>query len=100
MSNLSIRLPPEIDRCLREEARLSHKNRSEIARDAITEYIRRRARERYMADLVQEIRVAYGIPTIRQEAAAIADEASSDGLDAIVKAEHTAGLDPDEKWWD
>lgn len=100
MSSLSIRLPPDIELCLREEARLSHKNRSEIARDAIAEYVARRARERYMADLAREMQAGYGIPAIRQEAAAIADEAASDGMNTLIEAERAAGIDPDEKWWD
>ncbi|HET9679438.1 MAG TPA: ribbon-helix-helix protein, CopG family [Gammaproteobacteria bacterium] len=99
MSNLSIRLPSDTERHLLEEARLSHKNRSEIARDAITEYIARRAKERYMASMAQEMRAAYHVPAIRQEATSFAEQANNDGLDAIITAEQAAGIDPDEKWW-
>lgn len=96
---LSLRLSEEYDARLSEEARLAGKTRSEIARQAIAEFLERRERERFMAELVQEARRAYADPTLRREAMEIARDAAHDGLDRILAEERAAGIDPDEKWW-
>lgn len=99
MSALSLRLPDEFDARLEEEARLEGKTRSEIARQAIAEFLERREKERFMAELVEEARRAYADPEIRREALEIANENVDDGLDAVIAEERAAGIDPGEKWW-
>jgi predicted transcriptional regulator len=54
MTTLSIRLPQDLEQQLEQEARAAHKSRSEVVRDALAEYVRRRERERFMAELVNE----------------------------------------------
>ena len=52
MPALSLRLPEDLDHRLEDEARLERLPRSEVVRIAITDYLARRERERFMAELV------------------------------------------------
>ena len=99
MATFSIRLPDELEQNLDEEARRADRKRADIVREAITEYLARKERERFMAELVEEVGRAYADPEIRRDAQTIAEEAADDGLDAILTEERAAGIDPDEKWW-
>jgi predicted DNA-binding protein len=99
MTAISLRLPDDLEANLKAEAQLEGKTQSEIARLAITEYLARREKERFMAEMVAEMRTAYSNPDIRREALEIAEDLAEDGLDAIIAAERAAGIDPDEKWW-
>lgn len=99
MTAISLRLPDDIEAHLKAEAQLEGKTQSEIARQAITEYLARREKERFMAEMVTEMRTAYANPDIRREALEIAEDLVDDGLDAIIADERAAGIDPDEKWW-
>ncbi|WP_231914740.1 CopG family transcriptional regulator [Methylomonas sp. DH-1] len=79
------------------------KSQSEIARLAITEYLARRQRERFMAEMVAAAaRALANDPQARAEALQIADEfdAADDALDRVIAEERAAGIDPDEKWWE
>ncbi|OAI06379.1 CopG family transcriptional regulator [Methylomonas methanica] len=102
MPAISLRLPDDVEANLKAEAQLEGKSQSEIARLAITEYLARRERERFMAEMVAEVRSAYADPEIRREALAIAEEfdAADDALDRLIAEERAAGIDPDEKWWE
>lgn len=99
MSAISLRLPDDFDIRLEEEARLEGKTRSEVARQAIAEFLERREKERFMAELVEEARRAYANPAIRKEALEIANDTVDDGLDQVIADERAAGIDPGEKWW-
>lgn len=52
MPALSLRLPDDLDQRLAEEARLEGVPRSDVARNAISDYLARRERERFMGELV------------------------------------------------
>jgi metal-responsive CopG/Arc/MetJ family transcriptional regulator len=56
MSIISLRLPEELERLLAREAELEHKGRSEIAREAIAEYLARRERERFLGEIARAAR--------------------------------------------
>lgn len=99
MTAISLRLPDEIETRLSEEARLEGCPRSEVARTAIVEYLERREKERFMAEMVEEARRAYADPEIRREALEIANDTVDDGLDQVIADERAAGIDPGEKWW-
>lgn len=75
MGAFSLRLPDEVEARLAEEARRSGIARSEVARVAITEFLDRRTRERFLGAFVAEARAAYGDPGIRKDALALAKEA-------------------------
>lgn len=99
MTAISLRLPDEIENRLSNEARIEGRPRSEIARAAIVEYLERREKERFMAEMVEEARRAYADPEIRRESIEIAEEGMEDFFDAITADERVAGIDPHEKWW-
>ena len=73
MATFSIRLPDDLERSLDEEARRADRKRADVVREAITEYIARQERERFMTEVVDEARRAYADPDIRREALEIAD---------------------------
>jgi len=75
MGALSLRLPEQVESRLADEARRAGVARSEVARAAITEFLDRKERERFLGAFVAEARAAYGDPAIRREARAIAGEA-------------------------
>lgn len=99
MTAISLRLPGDIELQLKTEAQLEGKTQSEIARLAIMEYLARRKKERFMAEMVAEMRAAYANPEIRSQALEMTNDSVDDGLDAIINAEQAAGIDQDEKWW-
>ncbi|WP_020484982.1 ribbon-helix-helix protein, CopG family [Methylomonas sp. MK1] len=102
MPAISLRLPDDVEANLKAEAQLEGKSQSEIARLAITEYLARRERERFMAEMVEAARALANDPQARAEALQIAADfdAVDDGLDRLIAEERAAGIDPDEKWWE
>ncbi|NOV30935.1 ribbon-helix-helix protein, CopG family [Methylomonas sp. ZR1] len=102
MPAISLRLPDDVEANLKAEAQLEGKSQSEIARLAITEYLARRKRERFMAEMVAAARALANDPQARAEALQIAADFDTvdDGLDRIIADERAAGIDPDEKWWE
>jgi predicted transcriptional regulator len=75
MPALSLRLPKELEDRLEEQARREGIPRSEVVRQAISDYLARRERDRFMNNLVAEARAGYGIAAIRDEALALAENA-------------------------
>lgn len=102
MSNISVRLPPEMERGLEEEARRSDRNRSELVREAVGEYLTRKERERLIAEMKAAARTLYSNPEAGREAREIQDDfdAVDTSLEQIEAEERAAGIDPAEKWWD
>ena len=74
MTAISLRLPDRIEAQLKEEARLEGKTQSEIARLAITEYLARREKERFMAEMVAAGRALVSDPQASAESREIAGE--------------------------
>jgi predicted transcriptional regulator len=99
MAALSLRLTDDIDHRLLHEAEVEGKSRSEVARAAIVEYLDRRERERFMAEMVAAARALAADPLARQESLEMANDLADEGMDAIIEAERAAGIDPAEKWW-
>jgi predicted DNA-binding protein len=56
MSILSIRLPDDIDRGLNREAERTRRPKSEVARDAIAEYLQKQAREQFLTEIARAAR--------------------------------------------
>jgi metal-responsive CopG/Arc/MetJ family transcriptional regulator len=98
MAALSLRLPDDLDMKLAREAETEGRPRSELAREAIAEYIARREKERFIADMVQAARALASDPAAREESLQLANDLADDGLDAVVAGERAAGIDAD-KWW-
>lgn len=99
---ISIRLPDELERKLEKEARISRKNRSEVVREAVGEYLTRREKERLIEEMKAAARVLYSDPALVQHEAEIqADfDAVDDSLEQIEAEERAAGAEPDEPWWE
>jgi predicted transcriptional regulator len=102
MSNISIRLPPEIEKGLDEEARLTERNRSDLVREAVGQYLSERKRQRAIKEYAEEMRRAYSDPEYAAEMRRIQhDFDEADNFIAVIEAEErAAGIDPDEKWWE
>lgn len=104
MPALSLRLPEDLDQRLETEARIEQQPRSEVVRIAIVDYLARRERERFMAELVAEARTAYADVSIRNDAMEMAEEGLSTSNEAMDIAEKdTSSLsltaNQTEKWW-
>lgn len=100
MPALSLRLPEDLDQRLETEARLEQQPRSEVVRIAIVDYLARRERERFMANLVAEARAGYADEAIRNEAIEMAEEGmttSNEALDSVEKA--APPTDQTDRWW-
>jgi metal-responsive CopG/Arc/MetJ family transcriptional regulator len=102
VSNISVRLPPDIERGLAEEARRTERNRSDLVREAVGEYLVRKERERFINEMKAAARALYSNPEAIAEAREIQDDFESvdTSLEQIEAEERAAGIDPDEKWWD
>lgn len=99
MAAISIRLPDELESRLTHEAELEDRPRAEIAREAIVEYLARKARERFMAEMVAAAKSLAADPAAVAESLEIANDLADEGLDIIIEAERGAGIDHDQKWW-
>lgn len=89
---------------LAEEALRKNKTRSEIARDALTWYLKEVEKKRFMDQLLEEAQEAYANESIRQEAKEMAEDflpLENEALD-IVENPKSGKLQPKEsgeKWW-
>ncbi len=100
MTNISVRLPPHIEKRLEEETRLTTRSRSDLVREAVGEYLARKQKERMIEDMRQAARALYSTPDARQAGIATAEEGLADWLESIEREERASGIDPDDKWWD
>ncbi len=100
MVNISVRLPPEIEKKLDDEVRLTERSRSELVREAVGDYLTRQQKERIVEEMRQAARALNSKPDAQRDATAIAEQGVEDWLASIEGEERTAGIDPDEKWWD
>ncbi len=92
MSTLSLRISDDLDRQLGEEASRENKSRSEVVRDAVTDYLARKEKERFLRDFVAEARAGYANDELRQDAQAIADD--------FLRVENEAlDTSTDDQWW-
>ena len=102
MANISVRLTGDIERGLEEEARRTDRNRSDLVREAVGEYLTRKERERLINEMRASARALYSNPEAVAEAREIQEDfdAVDTTLEQIEAEERAAGIDPDEKWWD
>ena len=92
MSLVSIRLPDELEAELSLEAARSQRPKSEIARDAISDYLQRIARERFLAEIARAARERGNA-----EALETASEALSTDNEALAASE-PAVHDPKKRY--
>ena len=74
MALFSIRLPDDIESGLSEEAERSNRSKSEVIRDALTEYLRQQAHERFLAQMEAAARALGSDAKSRGEALETAEE--------------------------
>lgn len=91
MSTVSLRIPDDLDEKLNQAARRENRSRSELLREAVTEYLERKEKERFLNDFVAEAREGYGNADITHDARTIADD--------FFELENEALDGTDEKWW-
>ena len=104
MPALSLRLSDELERRLGEEAHREGVPRSEVARQAIGDFLARREKERFMEQLVSAARTLVQNPAQAPRAEDLIDEAAVLDVEAIDIAEgRNAGTSwPEEdgtRWW-
>lgn len=76
MSLISIRLPENLDTELTREAQACQRSKSELAREAIVEYLARRERERFLGAIAKAARAAGGDRvTLAEDALPVDNEA-------------------------
>lgn len=100
MSNISVRLPPETERDLEKESRITGRNRSDLVREAVGEYLTRKQKERIIEEMKRAADALHSNPDAVREGLEIAEEGLDDWLESIEREERAAGIDPDERWWD
>ena len=93
MGALSLRLPDEVEARLAAEARREGVARSEVARVAILEFLDRRERDRFLADIA---RAALARGT--DEALSVAEEALPFDNEALAIAEGRSVQEPKTKY--
>jgi predicted transcriptional regulator len=93
MGALSLRLPDEVEARLDAEARREGVARSEVARAAIVEFLDRRERDRFLAEIARAAR-ARG----NEEALAMAEEALPFDNEALAIAEGRTVQEPKAKY--
>jgi predicted transcriptional regulator len=104
MPALSLRLPEDLEHRLEEEANREGIPRSEVARRAISDFLARREKERFMAELVAEAGAAYANEAIRREAKEMSEEFIATDNEALDITEgHKPGTPRPAKsggrWW-
>lgn len=101
MTSISVRLPDDLESQLAHEAELEGKPRAQVVREAVAEYLARKERERFMAEMVAAAKALAADPAAVAEAREIANDFDSidEGLDAVIESERAAGIDHNQKWW-
>ncbi len=87
MSTVSIRLPDDVVLRLDREAERTHRPKSEIARDAIAEYLARLERDRFLAEIARAARAGSEL-----EALELADEALPLDNEVLERNERFVGV--------
>ena len=100
--SISIRLPDDLEKKLKEEVRISRRNRSDVVREAVGEYLTRKEKERLIEEMKAAARVLYSDPeVVRHEQQIQADfDAIDDSLKQIEEEERAVGEERDEPWWE
>ncbi len=91
MSTVSLRIPDDLNEQLNQEARRQNKSRSELLREAVTDYLQRKEKERFVGRFVAEARAGYGNAELARDAHAIAED--------FLTLENEALGHADDKWW-
>lgn len=97
MKTLSIRVPDELEERLDEEARLTGKRKSELARDVLGRFLDERERERLLAEMLRAAEFISTDPDAVAETRRISEELAVADAESLEIAEGS-GVEY-EKWW-
>lgn len=100
MSHLSVRLPKEVEHRLVREARLTGRNRSDLVREAVGQYLTQRERDRRIEEMKQAARLLSSDADAIRDSRELAEEGLEEWVESIEREERAAGVEPDEKWWE
>ncbi len=95
MGGISVRLPADVERALDQEAELSQRNRSELVREAVGEYLDRRRKQRQLEEMKAAARTAYAEPSLCAEDQRL--QADFEEADALDEADDVQA--PESPWW-
>jgi predicted transcriptional regulator len=87
MSIVSIRLPDDVVLSLNREAQRTQRAKSEIARDAIADYLKRLERDRFLAEIARAARASSA-----SDALELADEALPLDNEVLEQSERAVGV--------
>jgi predicted transcriptional regulator len=87
MAIVSIRLPDDVVLSLNREAERTQRAKSEIARDAISQYLKRQERDRFLAEIARAARAGS-----ESEALELAEEALALDNEALEHTERFTGI--------
>jgi predicted transcriptional regulator len=87
MAIVSIRLPDDVVLSLNREAERTQRAKSEIARDAISQYLKRQERDRFLAEIARAARAGS-----ESEALELAEEALALDNEALEHTERFTGV--------
>jgi metal-responsive CopG/Arc/MetJ family transcriptional regulator len=103
MPALSLRLSDDLEQRLDQEAQREGVPRSEVVRQAITDFIARREKERFMAEIVSAAKALVETPLAAKESAELTEDSLASDIEAIDKAEagdqHSTCAEPESPWW-
>ncbi|AGA34468.1 CopG domain protein DNA-binding domain protein [Thioalkalivibrio nitratireducens DSM 14787] len=99
MVMISLCVPDKIEKRLADEAHIAGRARSELVLEALTDFLARRERERFMTAMVAAARTLAADPEAMSESQEIADDLANDGLDSVIEAECATGVESQTKWW-
>lgn len=100
MSHLSVRLPEGIEQRLDREAERTGRNRSDLVREAVGQYLTQKERDRMIEEMKEAARVLSSDPDAVRASRELAEEGLEDWIESIEREERAAGADPYEKWWE
>jgi predicted DNA-binding protein len=93
MSLVSIRLPEDVETRLAREAERARRPKSEIAREAIVDYLERLERDRFLSEIARAARSRGD-----EEVLAVAEEALPLDNEALAAAEASAVREPNARY--
>jgi len=104
MSAITLRLPGELDGKLMQEAEYEGVSRSEVVREAITEYLARKEEGRFMNEMIAEMHELQQDEGAVREAREMVKEAMVTDNEALDLAEDRAPGEPwpeehGQRWW-
>lgn len=95
MRTLSIRIPDALEERLEREAKVAHRKRSDLVREAVGRYLEELERERFTSEMVRAANAVSRDPEIER----VAKEFAEAEAEALERAEAPVSLVAETEWW-